>query len=87
MYQYTSSGKVYGGIPPPIDDHAILRHEGGNANGIEPYPKDAGMISMRSNLRGLQAGSVSIGKTNVEWHKYGWRENTYQTLRKTFGDA
>jgi hypothetical protein len=23
----------------------------------------------------------------VEWQKYEWRENTYQTLRKTFGDA
>jgi hypothetical protein len=87
MYQYTNSGKeVYGDMPPPIDEHATLRHVGGNANGIRPYPKDVGMISMSSNLRGLQAGSISIGETNVEWHKYEWRENTYQTLRKTFGD-
>jgi hypothetical protein len=74
-------------MPPPIDEHAILRHVGGNANGIKPYPKDAGMISMSSSLRGLQAGSVSIGKTHVEWQKHEWRENTHQTLRKTFGDA
>jgi hypothetical protein len=67
MYQYTNSGKVYGDMPPPIDEHATLRHVGGNANGIMPYPKDAGMILMCSNLRGLQAGSVSIGETNVEW--------------------
>jgi hypothetical protein len=45
------------------------------------------MISMYSNLRGLQSGLVSIGETNVKWQKYEWRENTYQTLRKTFGDA
>jgi hypothetical protein len=87
MYQYTNSGKVYGDMPPPIDERATLRHVGGNANGIRPYPKDAGMISMCSNLRGLQVGSVSIGETNVEWQKYEWRENTHHALRKTFGDA
>jgi hypothetical protein len=87
MYQYTNSGKIYGDMHPPIDEHTILRPIGGNANGIKPYPKDAGMISMSSNLRGLQAGSVSIGETNVEWQKYEWRVNTYQTLKNTFGDA
>jgi hypothetical protein len=87
MDQYTNSGKVYGDMPPPIDEHAILRRVGGNANGIKPYPKYAGMILMSSNIRGLQDRSVSIGETNVEWQKYEWREKTYQTLRKTFGDA
>jgi hypothetical protein len=70
-----------------MDEHAILRHVGGNANGIKPYTNDKGMISMISNLRGLQAGSVSIVKTNVEWQKFEWRGNIYQTLRNTFGDA
>jgi hypothetical protein len=76
-------------MPPPIDEHAIaiLRHVGGNANGIKPYPNDEGMISMNSNVRELQAGLVSTVKTNVEWQKFDWRENTYQTLRKTFGNA
>jgi hypothetical protein len=87
MYQYTNSGKVYGDMPPPIDERATLRHVGGNANGTRPYTKDAGMISMCSNLRGLQAGSVSIGYTSVEWQKCEWRGNTYQTLGQTFGDA
>jgi hypothetical protein len=87
MYQYIISGKIYGDMPPPIDKRATLRHVGGNANGIRPYPKDVGMISMCSNLRGMQAGSVSIGETNVEWQKYEWRENTHQALKKTFGDA
>jgi hypothetical protein len=87
MYQHNNSGKVYGDMPPPIDNRATLRHVGGNANGSRPYPKDAGMISMCSNLGGLQAGLVSIGETNVEWQKNEWRENTYQTLRNTFGDA
>jgi hypothetical protein len=50
MYQYTNSGKVYGDMPPQIDEHATIRHVGGNANVIRPYPKDAGMISMSNNL-------------------------------------
>jgi hypothetical protein len=65
-YQYNSSGKVFGDIPPPIDEHAILRNVEGNANGIKPYPNDEGMISMSSNLRELQDGSVGIVKINVE---------------------
>jgi hypothetical protein len=28
MYQYSNTGKVYGVMPPPIDEHAILRHVG-----------------------------------------------------------
>jgi hypothetical protein len=74
-------------MPLPIDEHDTLRHVGGNENGIKPYHNDKGMISMSSNLRGFQAGSVSIIKSNVEWQEYEWRENTCQTIRKTFGDA
>jgi hypothetical protein len=66
MYQYNNTGEMYGDMPPPIDEHAILRHIGGNANGIKPYPNDEGMIAMKSNLRGLQAGLASIFETNVE---------------------
>jgi hypothetical protein len=45
------------------------------------------MISMNSNVRGLQSGLVSIVETNVQYQKFEWRENTYQTLRKNVGDA
>jgi hypothetical protein len=86
MYQYGDTGKVYGDIPLPIHEHDTSRHVGGNANGIKPYTKNKGMLSMSSNLRGLQAGSVSIIESKVECQEYEWRENTYQTLRKTFGD-
>jgi hypothetical protein len=70
MYQYGDTGKVYGYKPLPIDEDDTLRHVGGNADRIKPYPNDKGMISMSSNLRGLQAGSVSIIKSNVEWQEY-----------------
>jgi hypothetical protein len=87
MYQYGYTGEVYSDMPLPIDEHDTLRHMGGNANGIKPYANEKGMISMSSNLRGLQAGSASIIESNVEWQEYEWRENTYQTLRKKIGDA
>jgi hypothetical protein len=87
MYQYGDTGKVYGDMPLPIDEHDTLRHMGGNANAIKTYAIGKGMISMSSNIRGLQSGSVSIIESNVEWQEYEWKENTYQTLRKTFGDA
>jgi hypothetical protein len=65
-------------MPPPIDEHAILIHAGGGgANGIKPYPNDKGMISMISNLRELNAGSVSIIESNVEWQEYEWRDSTH----------
>jgi hypothetical protein len=70
MYQYGDTGKVYGDMSLPIDKHDTLRHVRGNANGIKPYPNDKGMISMSSNLRGLQAGSVNIIQSNVEWQEY-----------------
>jgi hypothetical protein len=56
MYQYGDTGKVYGDMPLPIDEHDTLRHVGGTVNGIKPYANDKCMISMSSNLRGLQAG-------------------------------
>jgi hypothetical protein len=70
MYQYGDTGKVYGDMPLPINEHDTLIHVGGNANGIKPYTNDKGMISMSSNLWGLQAGSVSIIKSNIEWQEY-----------------
>jgi hypothetical protein len=69
MYQYGDTGKLYGDMPMPIDEHDTLRHMGGNADGIKPYTNGNGMISMSSNLRGIQAGSVSIIESNVEWQE------------------
>jgi hypothetical protein len=85
MYQYTNSGKVYGDMPPPIDERATLRHVGVNANGIRPYPKDTGMISMCSSLRGLQAGSVSIGEKMWSGRNTDGREKHTKHEEKLLG--
>jgi hypothetical protein len=66
MYQYGDTGKVYGDMQLPIDEHDTLIHVGGNANGINLYANNKGMMSISSNLRELQAGLVSIIESNVE---------------------
>jgi hypothetical protein len=71
----------------PIDEKFILRHVGGNVNGMIPINNDKGMKAMAGNLKGLQAGSVSMIETNVEWKNLQYRETTNQLLRKTFGGA
>jgi hypothetical protein len=50
----------YGDRPMPIDEKCILRHVGGNVNGMIPINNDKGMTAMTGNLRGLQAGSLSM---------------------------
>jgi hypothetical protein len=44
----------------PIDEKCILRHVGGNVYGMIPINNDKGMKAMAGNLKGLQAGSLSI---------------------------
>jgi hypothetical protein len=71
----------------PIVEKYILRHVGGNVNGMVPINNDKGMTAMAVNLKGLQAGSLSMIETNAEWKHFQYRETTNQILRKTFGGA
>jgi hypothetical protein len=77
----------FGDRPMPIDEKCILRHVGGNVNGLIPISNDKGMTAMAGNLKGMQAGSVSMIETNVEWKHFQYRETTNQLLRNTFGGA
>jgi hypothetical protein len=38
-------------------------------------------------LESLQAGSVLLNETNVEWHRWEHRDNAQILLRNTFGGA
>jgi hypothetical protein len=69
----------------PIDEKCRLRHVGGDVNGMIPINNNKGMTAMEGNLKELQAGSVSIIETNVEWKKIQSRETTNHLLRKTWG--
>jgi hypothetical protein len=44
----------------PIDEKCLLRHVGGNVNGMIPINNDKVMTAMAGNLKVLQAGSLSI---------------------------
>jgi hypothetical protein len=44
MYQYSNTGNAHGDMPPSIDEHAIIRYLGWDANAIKPYPNDTGMV-------------------------------------------
>jgi hypothetical protein len=85
FYAATTPIWGYGDRPMPIDEKCILRHVGGNVNGMIPINNDKGMTAMSGNLRGLQAGSIGMIETNVEWKHFKYRETTNQLLKKTFG--
>jgi hypothetical protein len=87
LYAATTPIGGYGDRPMPIDEKCILRHVGGNVNGMIPINNDKGMTAMAGNLKGLQAGSLSMIETNVEWKHFQYRETTNQLLKKTFRGA
>jgi hypothetical protein len=77
----------YSDMPMPIDEKCILRHVGGNINGMITINNDKGMTGMARNLFFLQAGSLSVIETNVEWKHFQYRETMHQLLKKIFGGA
>jgi hypothetical protein len=56
-------------------------------NGLRPFVDLASLITVTERLRALQAESVSLSETNVEWHKYELRENMQKLFTKAFGAA
>jgi hypothetical protein len=54
----------------PIDEKCILRHVGGNVNGMIPIHNNKGMTAMAGNLKDFQSGSVRMIETNVEWKHF-----------------
>jgi hypothetical protein len=60
LYAATTPIGGYGDRRMPIDEKCILRNVGGNVNGMIPIKKDKGMTDMAGNLKGLQAGSLSM---------------------------
>jgi hypothetical protein len=66
----------------PIDKKCILRHTGGNVNGMISINNDKGMTTMAENLKGLQAGSLILIEINAEWKHFQYRETANQLLGK-----
>jgi hypothetical protein len=65
----------------------MFRLVDGNANEINPYGDLAESIPIVERLKSLQAGSVLLNETNVEWQRREHRENAQKLLRNTFGGA
>jgi hypothetical protein len=87
FYTATTSIGGYGDRPMQIDEKCILRHVDGKVNGMIPINNDKWMTAMAGHLKGLQAGSLSMIETNVEWKHSKYRETKNQLLRKTFRGA
>jgi hypothetical protein len=76
---------MLGNSPEPIDERSVYRHYGANINGLKPFGEHSDLIFEFKNLRNLLAGGLSLIETNVECKKYGYRANTENLLRKSFG--
>jgi hypothetical protein len=56
-------------------------------NGLRAFGDMASLITAAERLRALQAESVGLSETNVEWHRYELRENMQKLFTKAFGAA
>jgi hypothetical protein len=68
-YKFENRKTVWGNSPEAINERSIYQHYGGNINGLKPFGEHPALISDLKNLRKLQAGGISLIKTNVEWGK------------------
>jgi hypothetical protein len=66
---YNESAQSWINASVPINEDETFRLVGGNANGIKPYGDLAEFIPIVERLKSLQAGSVLLNKTKVEWHR------------------
>jgi hypothetical protein len=83
---YNESAQSWINAPAPINEDETFRLVGGNANRIKPYGDLSEFIPIVERLKSLQAGSVLLNKTNVEWHRWEHRENAQKLLRNTFNE-
>jgi hypothetical protein len=82
-FDYNKDILLFGHTPEPIEVDKTWHLVGGNINGIKPYGGAADLISVLERLKLLQAGTVALQATNMEWHNKGYRDE----LKKTFGQG
>jgi hypothetical protein len=75
--RYNESAQSWINAPAPINEDETFRLVGGNANGIKPCGDLAACIPIVERLKSLQAGSVLLNKTNVEWYRWEHRETAH----------
>jgi hypothetical protein len=84
---YSNGVKCYGSVPNPIDPSVTWRIIGGNVNGLRPYGDMAALLKVAERLHALQADTIAVSETNVEWHKYQSQDNMQKLFIKSFGAA
>jgi hypothetical protein len=82
---YSNDAKCYESVPAPIDTRETWRIIGGNVNELRPFGDMASLITVAERLRALQTELVAFLETNVEWHKYEFRENMQKLFTEAFG--
>jgi hypothetical protein len=73
--------------PGPTNESDTWIIIGGNANRLRPCGDMADLISIAKRTRALQAGTIALYQTNMEWHEHELRTNTDKVLIKDFGAA
>jgi hypothetical protein len=76
---YNESAQIWINAPALINEDGMFRLVGGNANGIKPYGNLAEFISIVERLKSLQAWSVLLNETNMEWHRWEHLETAKNT--------
>jgi hypothetical protein len=71
---YNESAQSWINAPAPANEDETFRLVGGNTNGIKPYGDLAKFIPTVERLKSLQAGSVLLNESNVEWYRWEHRE-------------
>jgi hypothetical protein len=59
----------------------------GNVNGVRPFVVIEKLGGAAVKIRHLETGSTSLIETNVEWHRYEYRNKTISTFKIEFGAA
>jgi hypothetical protein len=54
---------------------------------MRPYGDMVDFISIYKRTRSIQAGTIALSETNMEWHKHELRTNTDKVLINAFGAA
>jgi hypothetical protein len=76
---------AFGSLPGPINPDEMLCLVGCNLDGVNPFGNNAKLGTAVVRLKHLQSGSACLIETNVEWHKYEYRNTTRSVFLKTSG--
>jgi hypothetical protein len=84
---YNKDFLLFGHAPEPIEEDKTWRLVIRNTNEIKPYGRAAGLITVLERLMLLQAGTVALHETNLEWHNKGYHAEFQKLLVNAFGSA